>query len=444
MVLDMTKLIECEPNLANFTKSLLSIGYTHYTAILDLIDNSIAAESNMIWINYEIDSQGSSIIISDNGNGMSEPKLFEAMRIASADPFQVRNNNHDLGKFGLGLKLASFSQCNNFQVISKCDKDNFCSFSWDLDIVRKFNKWLIQKEEVHNFKAEIQRKTGTDVILKNLRDINVNIDVEKIMSRLYYHLATVYGLIDNVEFYLNGNKVIKIDPFFTSPSSNSTEFEPIYHNDLTIKVRNFQVPHYDNLNPSDKKNFDSLKDIGMLDGIYLFRKNRLIAWSGWEGLSTNKRIVDLQRLAIYIDEEADKLFNIEVKKSQISILDDSLRKKIIAKIKSFSHTANRPYKKRAELSLKDIADLWVLIKKEDKISFKLNKDSEIVKQYKNKQINLNEFLDLIDGTMPIDSILYYLNTDRINREDYKEKKKTSAEILLKMGLISKDDVNRLL
>ena len=435
----MSELIECEPNLGNFTKSLLSIGYTHYTAVLDIIDNSIASGCTKVWIDYDLNDKSNSIIISDNGFGMTDQELFEAMRIASADPLQARESKSDLGKFGLGLKLASFSQTDTFQVISKKKTSNFCSYCWDLNTVRKKNKWLIKKESVDKFKNKIERKFGTDVILYNLRDFDENIDIEKIIVRLYYHLATVYNLISGIEFFINGNRVVQIDPFFTSPGSNSTEYEPINHQGLTIRVRSFQVPHRDNLNTEKKKDFDSLKDIGMSDGIYLYRKNRLIAWSGWEGLSANKRIADLHRLAIYIDEDADKLFNIEVKKSQISILDDSLRKKIITKIKTFSNTARRPYKKRAELSLKDVADLWSLVNTDEKISFRLNKDSEIVKGFIDEKFTLNEFLDLIDGTMPIDSILYYLNTDRMDRDEYNQMKKKSVELLYQQGLLSEKE-----
>lgn len=435
----MSELIECAPNLGNFTKSLLSIGYTHYTAILDIIDNSIAAGSSKVWINYHLDENLNSIIIGDNGCGMLDQELFEAMRIASADPLQSRNSETDLGKFGLGLKLASFSQTDHFQVISKTENSEFSSYAWDLRTVRSENKWLIKKEKTTGFKSDIERSSGTDVILFNLRDFDGRMDIEKVISRLYYHLASVYFLISGVEFFINGNRITPIDPFFSSPGSNSSEYEPIHHLGVNIRVRSFQVPHRDNLSVEKKKDFDSLKDIGMSDGIYLYRKNRLIAWSGWEGLSSNRRIADLHRLAIYIDEGADKLFNIEVKKSQISILDDSLRKKIITKIKTFSNVAKRPYKKRAELSLKDVADLWVLANIDEKISFRINKDSDIVKRFKNGQFTLKEFLELIDGTLPIDSILYYLNTDRIDRDHYKESKKQSAALLYENGLISKKE-----
>lgn len=208
-------------------------------------------------------------------------------------------------------------------------------------------------------------------------------------------------------------------------------------------VRSYQVPHRDNLSNDKRIDFDSLKDIGMSDGIYLYRKKRLIAWSGWEGLSSNKRIADLHRLAVFINEDADDLFNIEVKKSQISILDDALRKKIMSKIKIFSNTAKRPYKKRAELSLKDIADLWTLTKEDSKVSFALNKKSTIIKRFNDNEISLNDFIDLIEGTLPIDSILYYLNTEKVNREDYNIKKHKAAKVLFQLGLISNEELKTL-
>ena len=79
----MTDYLSCEPNLGNFTKSLLSIGYTHYTAILDIIDNSIAAGSTKYGL-ITIYQDQKSMVISDNGFGMSDSELFEAMRMASA------------------------------------------------------------------------------------------------------------------------------------------------------------------------------------------------------------------------------------------------------------------------------------------------------------------------------------------------------------------------
>ena len=199
----MSELIECQPNLGNFTKSLLSIGYTHYTAILDIIDNSIASDCTKVWINYEISDKKSSIVISDNGSGMTNQELFEAMRIASADPLQTRVSDSDLGKFGLGLKLASFSQTDKFQVISKNETSEFCSYCWDLNIVRKENRWLIKKESVERFKNDIERKSGTDVILYKLREFDENIDIKNKLKLSPINIAKARLRIRIVNSYVS-------------------------------------------------------------------------------------------------------------------------------------------------------------------------------------------------------------------------------------------------
>lgn len=433
----------CPPDINNFTKSLLNIGYSHYVAVLDIIDNAVAADASKIWIHYEKNEDGVNIIISDNGIGMNEDELFEAMRIASSDPTILRKNNSDLGKFGLGLKLASFSLSDQFQVISKTINGVFASFKWNLDIVRQANDWLLEEIQTDKFYSNRPRNQGTDVYITKLRMPIDNLD--QVINRLRTHIAVVYQKLGNIEFYIEDKIVNMIDPFFVSyEASNYSDPDIIEHKGQHIFTQSFQVPHKDKLEKRDKDLFNSIMDIGMSDGIYLFRKNRLIAWSGWEGLGVNKRIGDLQRLAIYINESSDELFNIEVKKSQFSILDDSLRNKIKSKIKIFYSSAKRPYKKRAELSLKDISDLWEMRRNDQLIYFSINRNSLIIKKYRQKCISLSQLLLLLESTLPVDSILYYLNNDRIDRNTDNKNKLDSAKLLLENNIISEQDYERIL
>ena len=430
---------ECPPDLGNFTKSLLNIGYSHYVAVLDIIDNSIAAGATKVWVKFEDDS----IIISDNGEGMGSEELFEAMRIASSDPTQLRASDSDLGKFGLGLKLASFSLSDTFQVISKTKDASIASLQWDLEIVRNKNAWLIEEVQTNSFHRKLQRAHGTDVIIKNLR---VKLDEEdKVLERLRTHIAVVYHRITKVQFIVGDKEVQKINPFFSKdPASNYSDPDLINHKSVKIETQSFQIPHRDKLKLADKKIYDRINDIGMSDGIYLFRKNRLIAWSGWEGLGVNKRIGDLQRLAIYIDGRADELFNIEVKKSQISILDDGLRSKIRSKIKIFFKSAKRPYQKRAELSLKDISDIWKKESENGAVIFTINRESDLVQKFNKGDLSANDFLRLLEGTLPIDSLMYYLNNDKLDKQKDSKLKKSAAEIMLANGLLTQEQYKKLI
>src|ERR1043166_6394813 len=97
------------PCPAALIESLRSIGYNLPTAIADIIDNSITAHANNIDATLHWAGSDSWIRIDDDGDGMSEPELFEAMRPGSQNPLETRSSD-DLGRFGLGLKTASFSQ----------------------------------------------------------------------------------------------------------------------------------------------------------------------------------------------------------------------------------------------------------------------------------------------------------------------------------------------
>lgn len=109
------------PNLSNFLSSFREIGYLCEVAIADIIDNSVSAKSSVIKITA-LENPYKKISIYDNGLGMSTRQLEEAMRLSSKNPNDKRAKE-DLGRFGLGLKVASFSQCKKLTVITKT-KDN--------------------------------------------------------------------------------------------------------------------------------------------------------------------------------------------------------------------------------------------------------------------------------------------------------------------------------
>ncbi|MCD8545414.1 MAG: ATP-binding protein [Sulfurospirillum cavolei] len=111
------KTIIVRPNLNNFIKSLRDVGYTFEIAVADVLDNSISAGATQIDI-YTVAKPELLFCMLDNGCGMIEEELIEAMRLATKNPDSTREK-HDLGRFGLGLKTASFSQCLKLTVISK-------------------------------------------------------------------------------------------------------------------------------------------------------------------------------------------------------------------------------------------------------------------------------------------------------------------------------------
>jgi hypothetical protein len=436
------KEIECNPDVSNFTKSFKSIGYNHYSAILDLIDNSVSANSSSIWIEYSKNNRGGfQIKVIDNGSGMDRLKLIDGMRIASSDPTSIRNNK-DLGKFGLGMKLASFSQTDRFTVISKAEFDDTYSFTWDLDYIRKEGKWLLLENS--NPKFYKPKAHGTEVILEDVFE-GIEVLEDQVIAKLRSHIAVVYNLMKGVKFFINDKEIELIDPFFSnSLASNHSSVENIRIEEINLKVQSHQIPHENKLKPKEKRILNELNEIGMGPGLYIYRKNRLIAWSGWEGLGKNLRINDLYRISVLCNDDADWLFNIEVKKSQISITDSRLRTLLKSSIINFSDIARKPYQKRAHLSLKDISDLWMLQREVgEKVILTINKDSEAIKLLNNGELKLNELLSLLESTVPYESILYYLNLKMLDNESINFKKIESAKLMFKIGLLTELELKKI-
>ena len=140
-------------------ESLRDIGYTLEMAIADIIDNSISAAADNIHINFDFNEKKNDFFLEiiDDGFGMNRAQLEIAMKLGSKNPNHIRAKS-DLGRFGLGLKTASFSQCRSLTVesFSKENKDTN-SFTWDLDKVVEKNSWICKenKKPLINFGTKI-------------------------------------------------------------------------------------------------------------------------------------------------------------------------------------------------------------------------------------------------------------------------------------------------
>lgn len=154
----MEKTYELMPNAKMLLSSLRSVGYTEETAIADIVDNSISSGANTIQLYFDWDDQ--TILIADNGKGMQKKELLDSMKIGSSDPGVTRSAS-DLGRFGMGMKTASFSLGKQLLVISK-QKDEINNAEWNLEYVENEDKWeiLIHSDE----KIDTYIKSKTDKI----------------------------------------------------------------------------------------------------------------------------------------------------------------------------------------------------------------------------------------------------------------------------------------
>lgn len=268
------------PSAPILIESIRSIGYSFQSAIADLIDNSISANAKRIDI-YSIPNDNPYIVIFDNGNGMNENELEEAMRLGSKSPNDIRDEN-DLGRFGLGLKSASLSQCRSLIVVSKKD-EKISAFSWDLDYVILKNSWSIlefDEEEIRklpHIELFNNVEQGTYVLLQKFDRIevstsNLNKTISEKMNLTIDHLALVFHryIEDGLEIFVNNRKIEALDPFLTKNRATQIKrTQEIKINGATIIVKPFILPHYNKLSEEDLKKVGGKEDLRKNQGFYI-------------------------------------------------------------------------------------------------------------------------------------------------------------------------------
>lgn len=195
------KTAQAEPEAKSMFETFRAYGYNVETAIADIIDNSISAGAQNIYVDFEWRGKDSWLAIQDNGGGMNNDELINAMRPGSKNPKEERNTA-DLGRYGLGLKTASFSQCRKLSIISKKKGSNPVYWTWDLDFINQTGKWEIINFLPDEFKDGLNNtESGTIVIWNDLdrlannlnessqADLNKFLEIMEIVKR---HLAMVF------------------------------------------------------------------------------------------------------------------------------------------------------------------------------------------------------------------------------------------------------------
>lgn len=331
------------PRPESLIESLRSVGYSLPTAVADIIDNSIAAGAQNIWLEFHWAGQESVIEILDDGTGMPAAVLFNAMRPGSQSPLAERSET-DLGRFGLGLKTASFSQARRLTVLSKTAAENPPSWQWDLDYVRKHKEWRLRKNGICASKLEprFRKLSSGTLVVWELLDRVVDArtvsnqaaqeDFHKRIADVRQHLAmTFHRFLDGkahdgrraLKIYINGttaaHQVKAWDPFLTS-SSLRTPVEIISYGHQQVRVQGFVLPHKDRLTPSEFEAAAGPKGWNAQQGFYVYRQDRVLVAGDWLRLGRGRLMLKeehhrLARLSLEITNSQDFDWSLDVKKS---------------------------------------------------------------------------------------------------------------------------------
>lgn len=323
-----------EPRAAALVESLRAFGYDLGSAIADLVDNSISAGARNVWIDFFWDGAKSSVTITDDGRGMGESTLRNAMRLGSRHPGETRDAE-DLGRFGLGLKTASFSQCRCVTVFTKELGGNAVIRRWDLHHLAKTDAWQVllfaREDSELRVKRFSQLRSGTCVLWQDLdrllgaTGLAAEKDRNLFLSQcetVETHLALIFHrLLQHelrLQLFVNDHPVSPIDPFFISEATQILQEHRLP--DGTggeVLVEPFVMPHESKLPDSEAKAWagDS-RDWASRQGFYVYRQDRLLvagSWLGFRGWRKDEHH-KLARIRISLTNSSDEKWQIDVTK----------------------------------------------------------------------------------------------------------------------------------
>lgn len=318
-MLKETELRENTPNAAKLIAALRSTGYDNYSAIADLVDNSIDAEASKIWIEINPIKEDFKIIIGDNGHGMDVIDLDQAMRLGSLTD---RDVEADLGKFGMGLVTASISIGRKLTVITKNSLE--CSTSiQDLDEITKNNRFEKKlRSSTHEEILEFERvthkaSTGTVVIIEKCDHIQ-NKNINQLDNILEEQVARIFRLFikSGKEIYLRGKKIEFVDPLMldvkgTEVFSDDTFDIEVKGQKEMVRVKIVMLPDYD-------QQTSKIKGLSIANqGFYLMRNNREIAAGVTLGIFTKHNVFNRLRMEVYFTGNLDSLMGINFTKREL-------------------------------------------------------------------------------------------------------------------------------
>lgn len=323
------------PRAMAMLEALRGLGYSTAAALADIVDNSISAGAKEVRIDFTWAGPGSRITILDDGRGMDDPELESAMRLGDKNPLDARTVD-DLGRFGMGLKTASFSQSRRLTVASVKGGTTSC-LRWDLDelAANPEGGWLLFEGPAQGSAAFIGglqgARNGTLVLWEAMDRIvtsgYTSNDFHDLIDNVESHLAMVFhrliqGPRAKLKLLLNGRLVAPWDPFmsghpakpWTSPTTNhSTPFG-------TVSVQCHVLPHRDKLTITEFESNAGPAGWTAQQGFYVYRNERLLVAGGWLGLGNSRawnreEAHRLARIRLDIPNTADGDWKIDVRKS---------------------------------------------------------------------------------------------------------------------------------
>lgn len=361
------------PSAKRLISSMRDLGYEFADAVAEIVDNSIQAGANVIQVNLQFDGYDSYLTVLDNGVGMTPSEIREAMRFGSMRDYE----QDDLGKFGLGLKTSSLSQCDSLTVSSRNSekKVQIHSYSWDMDHINKVDRWEIlpiEVDELLNPVVEhLYSTTGTAVTWEKLNRLlnfqdpaggraendfkRLTQDLKISLGATFHRYLTGEQRSKKVMIFVNGDLVEAWDPFCRT-EKNTVELDsftiPISMDGKKglVKFRPFVLPAQSQFSSASAHlRAGGPAKWNKQQGFYIYRAGRLLQSGGWCGLRTSDEHSKLARVLVEIPAGFDDLFKVNISKMKINFPRE-MREEAMQKLAPTLKKANDSYRTQGDAS----------------------------------------------------------------------------------------------
>jgi hypothetical protein len=406
-------------------ESLRAVGYSLETAVADIIDNSITAGGDQVDVRFTAIPKPR-IAIVDNGSGMDQETLAQAMKLAGRPP-SYRRQPHDLGRFGLGLKTASLSQARSLTVATKQGQP-LRAVRWDLDHLATTGRWSMQvldDTEVHSLpwiESLDSHESGTLVLWGKLDQLHaapelVESQFDELMKRVRDHLGLVFHrftgstmppLTKPLTLRINGAAVPRVDPFLTHHrGTREGPQEHINVGDARVTVQPYTLPYISKLSAADRRVAQVAGPLRDSQGFYIYRAGRLVLSGTWFRIIPRGELGKLARVQVDVPNTLDHLWALDIKKSSASPPPEVRRRlaQIAGQIVAPSRRVHQ-YRGR-RLDADKVERLWNLIEDRDTFRYEINREHPLVVALFESldgpgQAALTHLLRVVEATFPVE------------------------------------------
>jgi len=418
---------DASPSAASLIEGLRDFGYTFNTSVADIIDNSIAASATHIDILASFSCGIPRIAFVDNGHGMTGEDLRIAMRPGSQSPKDLRAK-FDLGRFGLGLKTASFAQCRKLTVVTRFNGITNAA-RWDLDYVATSNKWSVLVPAIDGTFgiAQLPETEGTLILWEEIDRIGVdgdNIESENHFNELLSNLSDHLGLVfhrfldgqakrhKKLTIAINGRFISSINPF--NSINQRTNRRPEERLSGGAVVTPYVLPHPKTVSPSEFIAFEGVSGYVNSQGFYLYRVDRLIVWATWFGVTRKSPSTKLLRIAIDIDNDSDDKWQINVLKASANLPRDTKRE-LRKLIDSWRGVARTTFTRRETVkNLDSKFRTWTRLEADDVIRYQIDMSAPIIEQMlegfnEDERRKVTNLFQIVASDLPVESLFVDLS-----------------------------------